>query len=411
MRSQGPRSAEGEGEPELLSVVRKVRTLLRMGAPDAEEALRQALAWAQEGEEPSEAEERQAQVQGQLLRKVLQDPLGRLYPPTPAARRRVVKPLLASLEQGAVDEVDDELFAACVEEVVKVAVVKEGGSDEDDGDAAAVAARSSRGYILMELPEGCVVLRVAENLGGGLETGCVLWTAGCMLMGLCASGALDQLLGAHVLELGSGTGLVGLAVASRGALSLCNYNNDNNNNNGSNSSSADRLLERPVSRVTLTDREPAVLENLRHNLSATAALAAPGGTSEATTLVEVCQLEWSQPDLKSLPAQKIDVVVGADIVYDAEAIPGLTSLLRQLLRPRGTAKHALVAQMVRNEATFEKLQEALTAEGLVWDFPDLGPDAWAFAESWKRCGNDYASCLLSRVVLLRIMPAPEVVVQ
>ncbi|CAE8719946.1 unnamed protein product [Polarella glacialis] len=53
MRSQGPRSAEGEGEPELLSVVRKVRTLLRMGAPDAEEvkeALRQALAWAQEGE-------------------------------------------------------------------------------------------------------------------------------------------------------------------------------------------------------------------------------------------------------------------------------------------------------------------------------------------------------------------------
>ncbi|CAE7247672.1 METTL21B, partial [Symbiodinium sp. CCMP2456] len=136
-------------------------------------------------------------------------------------RKCVSRAILDALEAGHVEEVDDELYEACAAQV-----------SQEDGS-------SSWGYKLIDVHgEGHLALRVAAQIGGGLETGCVPWTGGCVFLGLALTGCLSTDLN------GAGTGILGLGLALTGSV------------------------------VTLTDAQPAVLENLRHNLEATRACAA-----------------------------------------------------------------------------------------------------------------------------------------
>ncbi|OLP75055.1 hypothetical protein AK812_SmicGene45221, partial [Symbiodinium microadriaticum] len=164
-------------------------------------------------------------------------------------RKCVSRAILDALEAGRVEEVDDELFEACAAQVAQ----------ED--------VSSSWGYKLIDiLGEGHLALRVATQIGGGLETGCVPWT-GSSLPGHLALRVATQIGGGLetgcVPWTGAGTGILGLGLALTG------------------------------STVTLTDAQPAVLENLRHNLEATRACAA-----------KVQALDWSRPDLSALGAAK-----------------------------------------------------------------------------------------------------------
>ncbi|CAJ1371347.1 unnamed protein product [Effrenium voratum] len=193
--------------------------MLRLRAAQRE-GLRDGLLYQQLLRQLLEGEgEHQWQAQLQLKRDVLEDELLQVFPPLPSARRCLARAVVQELE--TLEEVEDDLFKLCTEEASKS------------------TGLGLQGHKIFEIGQGLVVLRVAEQIGGGLETGCVIWTGGCMLLGLCLSGAMDHLLTGHILELGAGCGLLGLSLALQG------------------------------SQVTLSDAQPQVLDNLMYNVEAT----------------------------------------------------------------------------------------------------------------------------------------------
>jgi predicted nicotinamide N-methyase len=93
----------------------------------------------------------------------------------------------------------------------------------------------------------------------------------------------------RVLELGCGTGLVGLAALARGA------------------------------HVTLTDYEARAVQLARHN-------AGQNGNSTFSSRV----LDWRKPDSERYP-----VILGCDLLYQESAFDPLLNLLQRMLEPDG----------------------------------------------------------------------------
>lgn len=283
---------------------------------------------------------------------VLEDAVCKRFPPPRAPHRKLLKQILSILGSGVAD-IDDDLYAACV-----------------DGFAAADSQEEEAfdGHRVFEVSGGCVALRVSGGMGGQLETGARLWSAGLALLGLCGEKALDTMLAGHVLELGAGTGVAGLALARRGG---------------------------PITRVTLTDGMPAVVENLRYNAAATEALGA------TAVPLEVQLLNWDDPG-SFRPEVPVDAIVGSDLVYDAAAMPSLCALLRGLLRPEGAASVALLAATQRSEATFQALLAALESEELCWEPVELPATALAASGHWLRFADDAPSAM-DAIHFLRIV--------
>lgn len=142
------------------------------------------------------------------LLSLYEDELFAKYPLLAAARRCFAKAALRALE--GQEEVDDEVYERCASEVLR------SSSDGHGHKIFEIGQGHQGGHQGVPGPVGLVVLRVAEQLGGGFETGGRLWAGGCMLLGLALANALDTLLIGHVLELGAGTGLLGLSLALRG---------------------------------------------------------------------------------------------------------------------------------------------------------------------------------------------------
>lgn len=86
-----------------------------------------------------------------------------------------------------------------------------------------------------------------------------------------------------------------------------------------------------------------MVTNLRHNLEATAEIA----PLAAPAFVQL--LDWGSLDGASELPHPPDVVIGSDLSYEPAAIPLLTSLLGRLLRPRGSASHAVLVLTRRSE--------------------------------------------------------------
>ncbi|XP_017659219.1 PREDICTED: protein-lysine methyltransferase METTL21B-like, partial [Lepidothrix coronata] len=108
--------------------------------------------------------------------------------------------------------------------------------------------------------------------------------------------------GRRVLELGAGTGIVGIFAAMLGA------------------------------EVTLTDR-PAALPQLRENVRQNF----PGGSPEGVAggAPRVRALRWGRDQRRFPP--KFHLVLGSDIVYDPRAFGPLLGTLRHLVAPPGRA--------------------------------------------------------------------------
>ncbi|KAL1521846.1 hypothetical protein AB1Y20_021497 [Prymnesium parvum] len=180
---------------------------------------------------------------------------------------------------------------------------------------------------LPRLPSGASLqITCAPALG---STGGVLWPSAPALCERLLALLDDEHASpsdADAIELGAGTGCVGLFAAALGA------------------------------RVVLTDggfpsgSEQAVrqLEHLRANVRLNAGVLAGG--------VRVMELDWSVPEhcdavLASGPAHKFDLVLGSDITFEHSMHPAIASAIARLLRPRhggGQGGTALISYTTRH---------------------------------------------------------------
>ncbi|NWY89609.1 EFMT3 methyltransferase, partial [Loxia curvirostra] len=139
------------------------------------------------------------------------------------------------------------------------------------------------------------VLHIAEHHGPRLGPAGAVWEAALSLCRFLGEQHLE-LAGRRVLELGAGTGIVGIFAAMLGA------------------------------EVTLTDRPPA-LPQLREN----ARLNFPGDAAGP----RVRALRWGRDQRRFPP--KFHLILGSDIVYDPRAFAPLLGTLRHLLVPPAQA--------------------------------------------------------------------------
>lgn len=131
----------------------------------------------------------------------------------------------------------------------------------------------------------------------------------CMYLEL---GQVD-LKGKEVIELGAGTGLVGIVAALMGEF--------NNSQKCCKFELYVKVCMSPGARATITDREPA-LDFLSANVKANLPADSPGSAV-------VSELTWGE-GLDRYPAGGFDLVLGADIVYLKDTFPPLLRTLEHL---------------------------------------------------------------------------------
>lgn len=133
----------------------------------------------------------------------------------------------------------------------------------------------------------------------------------------------------RIVELGAGTGLVGITMA--------------------------KLLPRvgvPDAVIVVTDYHPAVLENLRENVIANFPDAA------GDPLVQTCLLDWATPCLDAPLHEPADMLVATDVVYAPEHAMWLRDCAAKMLAPDGI--FWLVAS-VRPVGRFEGVTDTVEA--------------------------------------------------
>lgn len=170
---------------------------------------------------------------------------------------------------------------------------------------------------------GLLALHVSHDmLAGG--TGGSVWDAGLALSEFVLSAAAREFAGRRCLELGTGTGLTGVALARAGA-----------------------------AHVLCTDGDLEALANSERNLRL---------NGVAPAAVTLRRLRWDDGAAGLGPeAFPVDVVVGGDLMYDPTNIPPLLALVKELLTGAGgrpPVAAAILATTRRNETTLQKFLDA-----------------------------------------------------
>ncbi|KAF2071813.1 hypothetical protein CYY_006874 [Polysphondylium violaceum] len=151
----------------------------------------------------------------------------------------------------------------------------------------------------------------------------------------------------HILELGSGTGLAGIALQC--------------------------VADPPCKKVVLTDYSPKVLNNLKENIELNNIeiqdfINTEDFQGESEKRFSVRILDWEIEDLKCLD-QCLDIVdseiiIGADIVYDPSLARYLVAILNYLLNKKAGSM-AIISSTIRNQSTFEIFQKELVEKNLI----------------------------------------------
>jgi protein-lysine N-methyltransferase EEF2KMT len=192
-------------------------------------------------------------------------------------------------------------------------------------------------------PPTITILESPNLLGSTGTTGFRTWEASLQLSDfLCSTSCPPDLTlrGKTVLELGSGTGY----------LSIC----------------CSKYLS--AAHVTATDGFDTVITDLGTNLFINDLQDCPA--------VSTRELRWGHAllgneDSVFLEHRIPDIIIGADITYDAAALPALVATLRDLLELFPAAQ-VLISSTVRNEETYEKFlglcaKYHFTLEHLLWE--------------------------------------------
>ncbi|GAM18365.1 hypothetical protein SAMD00019534_015400 [Acytostelium subglobosum LB1] len=157
--------------------------------------------------------------------------------------------------------------------------------------------------------------------------------------------ANKQLFQGHsVLELGAGTGLVGVVL---------------------------NQLKPDIKQVVLTDYAPVVLNNLIDNMNINGIQVndlVSNNTNDQSSKKEdmsVVEFDWEADFDQCDPfVKQCEVIVGADIVYEPSLCRYLVSVLNQLLQ-HGNNRVAYIASTIRNESTFATFQQVLDEHQLL----------------------------------------------
>ncbi|KAJ3584755.1 hypothetical protein NHX12_015250 [Muraenolepis orangiensis] len=167
-------------------------------------------------------------------------------------------------------------------------------------------------------------VRLTQDWAGS-GVAAVVWDAAVVLCLYLEMGQVE-VSGRQVLELGAGTGLVGIVAALLGA------------------------------QVTLTDRAPA-LALLSANAAANVA---------ADRAVTVSELTWGE-GLERFPAGGYSVVLGADIVYLEDTFPALLRTLHHLCSGTTLVLLACRIRYDRDSRFLEALREGFSVEEVHYD--------------------------------------------
>ncbi len=133
-----------------------------------------------------------------------------------------------------------------------------------------------------------------------------------------------------ILELGSGTGFLGISLLRLG-------------------------LVHPGRRFIFTDGHDRVLEALRHNCE----------VNLDGSPCEVVNLDWAGFRGDEDFARDVDLVVASDVVYDPSVVGPLARTVEILLKKCGAKDaRALVASTIRNPLTLELFEQELEGRDL-----------------------------------------------
>ncbi|KAK9474846.1 putative methyltransferase-domain-containing protein [Dipodascopsis tothii] len=229
----------------------------------------------------------------------------------------VLKKINAAIEAHAADdvEVSEDILGALVGLMSAVA----GG--------AGVSTDASPVRYSFDRPDGGEdTIRISEVrtlISGFGSTGLRTWEAALALGEHLLAGHGPQVAGRRVLELGAGSGFVGLLCSKLGAAS-----------------------------VALTDGSPEVVGRLAGNIAA-------NGVANVSAGV----LRWGAGDEDHAVPGGVDVVLGADLTYDAVLGALLAHTLAAALAASPRAE-IVIAATVRSAETVGAFEAALAAHGL-----------------------------------------------
>ncbi|BDA41071.1 probable protein N-lysine methyltransferase METTL21A at C-terminar half [Coccomyxa sp. Obi] len=171
----------------------------------------------------------------------------------------------------------------------------------------------------INLPQLCI----HQDIGGASGPGCIVWESGIALAEYLSCHLGVELGGRQALELGSGTGIVGITAALLGA------------------------------HVVLTDRADT-LPLLQRNVQVHAeAISRAGGSAD------VAELAWGGP-IEDACRGPFSLIVGADLVYTAADVQPLLSTL-SALQHGNTACGLVMAHCSRRNVVDKSLFDGLAS--------------------------------------------------
>eukprot|EP00191_Tetraselmis_sp_GSL018_P008901 CAMPEP_0177608816 /NCGR_PEP_ID=MMETSP0419_2-20121207/18690_1 /TAXON_ID=582737 /ORGANISM="Tetraselmis sp., Strain GSL018" /LENGTH=335 /DNA_ID=CAMNT_0019103565 /DNA_START=24 /DNA_END=1031 /DNA_ORIENTATION=- len=181
-------------------------------------------------------------------------------------------------------------------------------------------------------------LEIHESWGAaeGAGPGGVVWDCGVALGQCITAGWPLRLQGRRVLELGAGTGIAGIVAAICGA------------------------------HVTMTDL-PSIVPSIKANIDRNKLLMLSGGSASAEPL------DWGGatplPRARGADASAWDVIIGADLVYSADAVAPLAELLWRL--GKESSPVFLMVHKSRGDSLDAEMDSTFRARGL-----ELRKHAW-----------------------------------
>lgn len=249
-----------------------------------------------------------------LLAKTLQHPEALLYPASGVYRQRILKHWINQAND--VLEAVYEMYGLLLSQPL-----------------------TQQGYKIYNF--GGTLIKVEETVAmcSAGTTGLRTWEA-CIALCEWATEHRELFKDRRVVELGCGTGLLGLTLAQT------------------------------ASCVLLTDYHPDVLQAVQSNITLNCG---------ASDRVSTAELDWC----KECDVQA-DVIVAADVVFDPEILPPLVNTIKRILSSSTyDTPVCYLSSTIRNKVTYQKFIDCLGEEKLVYTVIDSKEEGAAIVEILK----------------------------